>query len=68
MNDRAEKATWPDFVIVLFDLLSGRKAEVTWEFQNLELHVPITTGTNTEYAVWKVNGVLKVRAREEKPG
>ena len=68
MNDKAEKATWPDFVIVLFDLLSGRKAEVTWEFQNLELHVPITTGTNTEYAVWKVNGVLKVRAREEKPG
>jgi len=68
MNDKAEKATWPDFVIVLFDLLSGRKAEVTWEFQNLELHVPITTGTNTEYAVWKVNGVLKVSAREEKPG
>jgi hypothetical protein len=68
MNDKADKATWPDFAIVLFDLLSGRKAEVTWEFQHLELHVPITTGTNAEYAVWKVNGVLKVRAREETPG
>ena len=52
MNDKVEKATWPDFAIVLFDLLSGRKAEVTWEFANLELHVPITTGTSTEYAVW----------------
>ena len=41
---------------------------MTWEFANLELHVPITTGTNTEYAVWKLNGVLKVRAREEMPG
>ena len=68
MNDKVEKETWPDFAIVLFDLLTGRKAEVTWEFENLELHVPLTTGTNTEYAVWKLNGVLKVRAREEKPG
>ena len=68
MNDKAEKETWPDFAIVLFDLLTGRKAEVTWEFANLELHVPITTGANTEYAIWKLNGALKVRAREERPG
>ena len=64
MNNKVEKATWPNFAIVLFDLLSGRKAEVTWEFANLELHVPITTGTSTDYAVW----MLKVRAREEMPG
>ena len=68
MNEGLDKATWPNFAIVLFDLLAGRKAEVTWEFANLELHVPITTETNTEYAVWKLNGVLKVRAREEMPG
>ena len=68
MNDRVEKETWPDVAIALFDLLTGRKAEVTWEFENLELHVPLAVGTNTEYAVWKVNGVLKVRAREERPG
>jgi hypothetical protein len=68
MNDKAEKVTWPDFAIVLFDLLTGRKAEVTWEFENLEVHVPIATGKNTEYAVWKLNGILKVRAREEMPG
>jgi hypothetical protein len=68
MDDKAERVTWPDFAIVLFDLLTGRKAEVTWEFENLEVHVPIATGTNTEYAVWKLNGILKVRAREEMPG
>jgi hypothetical protein len=68
MNEKAEKETWPDFAIVLFDLLTGRKAELTWEFENLELHVPLAAGTSTEYAVWKLNGVLKVRAREERPG
>jgi hypothetical protein len=68
MDDKTERVTWPDFAIVLFDLLTGRKAEVTWEFENLEVHVPIATGTNTEYAVWKFKGILKVRAREEMPG
>jgi hypothetical protein len=68
MTDDGEKETWPHFAIVLFDLLTGRKAEVTWEFENLELHVPITTGSNSDYAIWKLNGVLKVRAREEMPG
>jgi hypothetical protein len=68
MDDKPERVTWPDFAMVLFDLLTGRKAEVTWEFENLEVHVPISTGTNTEYAVWKLNGILKVRAREEMPG
>jgi hypothetical protein len=68
MNEDGDKTTWPNFAIVLFDLLTGRKAEITWEFANLKLHVPITTGTNTEYAVWKLNGLLKVRAREEMPG
>jgi len=68
MNNKVEKETWPEFAIVLFDLLTGRKAEVTWEFENLELYVPLAAGANTEYAVWKLNGVLKVRAREERPG
>ncbi len=67
MTDRVEKTTWPVVAVILFDLLSGRKAEVTWEFERMEIHVPITTGTNTEHAIWKLNGILKVRAREETP-
>lgn len=67
MNDRVEKTTWPDVAVTLFDLLSGRKAEVTWEFERMEIHVPITTGSDTEYAIWRLNGILKVRAREEAP-
>ena len=67
MTDRVEKTTWPDVAVILFDLLSGRKAEVTWEFERMEIHVPITTGDDTEYAIWRLNGILKVRAREEAP-
>ena len=68
MNDKVDKETWPHFAVVLFDLLTGRKAHVTWHFDNMEVHVPITTGNGPEYAVWKLNGALKVRAREETPG
>ena len=68
MNETPDKSTWPEFAIVLFDLLSGRKAEITWEFDNLQIFVPIAAGPNPEYAIWKVNGAIKVRAREDHPG
>ncbi len=68
MNDKPDATTWPDFAIVLYDLLTGRKAEVTYQFDNLEIFVPIASGPNAEHAVWKLNGALKVRAREEVQG
>lgn len=68
MNDTADRSTWPEFAIVLFDLLTGRKAELTWEFDDLRIFVPIAAGADPEYAVWKVNGAIKLRAREDYPG
>ncbi len=65
MNDAPDTQTWPDFAIVLYDLLTGRKAEITYQFDNLEIHVPLSSGANPEHAIWKVNGALKVRARED---
>ncbi len=65
MNDQPDMSTWPDFAIILFDLLTGRKAEITYDFDNLEIHVPLASGANADYAVWKLNGALKVRGREE---
>ncbi|MFQ5971851.1 MAG: hypothetical protein ACE5Q3_05925 [Alphaproteobacteria bacterium] len=68
MNDAPDKTTWPEFAIVLYDLLTGRKAEITYDFDNLEIYVPMASGPDPEHAVWKLNGALKVRAREERPG
>ena len=68
MNDKPDTTTWPDFAIVLFDLLTGRKAEITYQFDNLEIFVPITSGSEPEHAIWKLNGALKVRGREEVQG
>ena len=67
MNDKVEHTTWPDFAIVLFDLLTGRKAEITYEFADVQLFVPLESGLDPEYAVWKLSGAIKVRAREDQP-
>ncbi len=67
MAEKSEHLTWPEAAADLFDLLTGRKAEVTYQFENLEIHVPIETGPATEHAIWKLNGAIKVRAREDNP-
>ena len=66
--DRADRAaetrTWPDLVIDLYDSLTGRGAEITYEFDDLEVDVPSTTGEDPDHAHWRVDGTLKVSTRE----
>jgi hypothetical protein len=56
--------TWPDLAVELFEKLTGRGAEVTYEFQNLEVYIPNMLGAETKHAHWKLNGTLKIRTRE----
>lgn len=65
MAEKHPHSTWPGAAADLFDLLTGRKAEVTYQLENLEIYVPLESGSETEHAVWKLNGTIKVRARED---
>jgi hypothetical protein len=56
--------TWPELAAQLYDKLTGRGAEITYEFQNLEVYVPDTHVEAPTFAKWKVNGVLKIRTRD----
>ncbi|MEM1058490.1 MAG: hypothetical protein AAGK14_04515 [Verrucomicrobiota bacterium] len=56
--------TWPDLAVGLFEKLTGRNAEITYEFSNLEIHVPSGMGEGAQHAHWKVNGTLKIRTKE----
>jgi hypothetical protein len=70
MADATEKkeavTTWPDLGISLYDKLTGRHAEITYEFDNLEVHVPSSTDTNARSAKWKLNGAIKIRTKDLK--
>ncbi|MDQ7826082.1 MAG: hypothetical protein RDV48_24985 [Candidatus Eremiobacteraeota bacterium] len=61
-----ETKTWPDFAIGLYDLLTGRGAEISYELANMEVLVPSRSGDNPEYYHWRFNGTLKIRTRDQK--
>ncbi len=56
--------TWPDLAIGLYDKLTGRNAEITYEFDNFKLMIPSGTGNNASHATWEMSGVLKIRTRD----
>jgi hypothetical protein len=58
--------TWPDLAISLYDKLTGRHAEITYEFENLEVSVPSVASEGASYATWKLNGIVKIRAKDLK--
>jgi hypothetical protein len=61
----AETQTWPDLAIGLYDKLTGRNAEITYDFDELEIGVPSSTSPDATRASWKLNGSLKIRTRDQ---
>ena len=57
--------TWPELAIGLYDKLTGRGAEITYEFDDFELWVPGKVGSDAEQARWKMNGTLRIRTRDQ---
>ncbi len=56
--------TWPELAIGLYDKLTGRNAEITYEFENFGLGIPSSASPDAEYAQWRLNGTLKIRTRD----
>ena len=56
--------TWPDLAIGLYDKLTGRGAEITYEFHGLEISVPSSASPTAQHAMWRVNGTMKIRTKD----
>ena len=65
MNTNDQTQTWPDLAIGLYDKLTGRGAEITYEMDNLAVEVPAGTSDEAPRAKWVVNGSLKIRTRDQ---
>lgn len=61
----SDTQTWPDIAISLYDKLTGRGAEITYEFQGLEISVPSSASSSAQHATWRVNGTMKIRTKDE---
>jgi hypothetical protein len=55
---------WPDLLIGLYDNLTGRRAEITYEFDNMHIKIPSGTGPAAEHAEWVLHGTMKIRTRD----
>jgi hypothetical protein len=62
----SETNTWPELAIGLYDKLTGRGAEITYNFDNLEVWVPASTQSEAAQAKWKLNGTIVVSTRDSK--
>lgn len=55
---------WSELAITLYDKLANRNAEITYEADDMEVWVPSGVGDDASHAKWKVNGSLRIRARD----
>jgi hypothetical protein len=56
---------WPDLAIGLYDKLTGRGAEISYEMEDLNVQVPSKVGPDAEYTNWKVSGTVRIRTRDD---
>lgn len=68
MTNEQGTQTWPDLAIGLYDKLTGRGAEITYQFEDLQVAIPAGTDPNAASAKWTLNGTLKIRTRDQKQG
>ena len=62
-----ETQTWPDLAMALYDRLTGRGAESSYQLDDLDVLVPASTAANAPQARWKINGSITVRTRDHHP-
>ncbi len=55
---------WSELAVSLYDKLTSRNAEITYEADEMEVWVPSGVGDDASHAKWKVSGSLKIRARD----
>jgi hypothetical protein len=59
-----ETNNWPELAAGLYEQLTGRDAEINYEFEDFQVSVPSSTSDEAKHADWKVNGKLKIYTNE----
>ena len=63
-NEQKDTRSWPELAIGLYDQLTGRGAQISYEMEDLQVAVPSGVGSDADHATWKVNGTLKIRTQD----
>ena len=63
-TNNAETNSWPELAIGLYDKLTGRGAEISYEFEDFQVRVPRDASDDAPQARWAINGTLRVSTRD----
>jgi hypothetical protein len=55
---------WPDLAVSLYDRLTGRNAEISYNFDDMEVGVPSGLGEDSDHASWRLNRTVTITTRE----
>ena len=64
MSSTDPSTTWPDLVADLYERLTERGAEISYEFQDMHVKVPAGPGPDAEQAEWVLDGTLRIRSSD----
>lgn len=59
-----EARTWPELAISIYDQLTGRDAEITYVFEDMEVDVPSKAGEDPDHARWRLDGTVRISTSE----
>ncbi len=59
-----ETTNWPELAVGLYDKLTGRKAEIVYEFEDMEVAVPSKVGEDADHAHWHIDGTVSITTNE----
>lgn len=65
MSNATETHSWPELAIGLYDKLTGRGAQINYEFEDFEILIPSSTAAEAKHARWKMNGKLSISTRND---
>ena len=56
---------WPDLALGLYERLTGKNAEIAYEFVDMHVKSPSGTGPKTEHAEWILSGTVKIHTEDK---
>jgi hypothetical protein len=57
--------SWPDLAIGLYDRLTGRNAEISYDFVDMHVKIPSGTGPAAEHAEWVLSGTVRIHTADK---
>lgn len=64
MGTSEHTTNWSDLAIGLYDRLTDRSAEITYQLEDMHINVPSGVGPDAQHAKWVLSGTLKIRTKD----